>query len=412
MQVHTHLKVHTDQHTMEFPTLFGEASTGKRKVYNIKVVEKRTASGAVYGTIVKEYGYEDGKKQINEKDIYEGKNIGRSNETTALEQAISEARNSWQKKRSEGYKPEDEEEGSEAASAGAGPSRHKAIAEEVPAPMLAHDFNKRGHNITFPCYVQRKYDGTRCVAVPSVVTNSAGQSERHCGLFSRNRKAYPNLDHIKAELAVLPPSLILDGELYSDELTFQDIVGMVKRESLNAGDEVKQLKVQFHVYDIISDAPYEERLGRLQALMAAYKFRYIKLVKTEVAAAKEDIKRLHAAYVAEGYEGIMLRNATGLYKVGNRSADLQKYKEFLDTEYPVTGFKEGEGAEAGCVIWLCKTPEGREFACRPRGTRESRQELFLDGASYVGKPLTVRYQELTDEGLPRFPVGIAFRDYE
>ncbi len=392
---HTHLKVHTDQHTMEFPTLFGEASTGKRKVYNIKVVEKRSASGATYGTIVKEYGYEDGKKQINEKDIYEGKNIGRSNETTALEQAISEARNSWQKKRSEGYKPEDEEEEEEA-----GPSRHKAVAEEVPAPMLAHDFNKRGHNITFPCYVQRKYDGTRCVAVPTV------------GLFSRNRKAYPNLDHIKAELAVLPPSLILDGELYSDELTFQDIVGMVKRESLKAGDDVKQLKVQFHVYDIISDAPYEERLGRLQALMAAYKFKYIRLVKTEVAASPQDVKRLHAAYVAEGYEGIMLRNAAGLYKVGNRSADLQKYKEFLDTEYKIVDFKQGEGAEEGCVIWICQTAAGARFACRPRGTREDRQVLYSEGASHVGKLLTVRYQELTDEGLPRFPVGITIRDYE
>ena len=387
---------------MDFPTLFGEASTGKRKVYNIKVVENRTASGATYGTIVKEYGYEDGKKQINEKDIYEGKNIGRSNETTALEQAISEARNSWQKKRSEGYKPADDEEvddGSEDGSA-IGASRHKAIAEDVPAPMLAHDFNKRGHNMKFPCYVQRKYDGTRCVAVPGT------------GLFSRNRKAYPNLEHIKAELATLPPSLILDGELYSDELTFQDIVGMVKRQTLKAGDDVKQLKVQFHVYDIISDAPYEERLGRLQALMAAYKFKYICLVKTEVAAGPEDIKRLHAAYVAEGYEGIMLRNAAGLYKVGNRSADLQKYKEFLDTEYPVIGFKEGEGAEAGCVIWLCRTPEGREFACRPRGTREERQALFADGTSYVGKPLTVRYQELSEDRIPRFPVGITFRDYE
>lgn len=387
---------------MEFPTLFGSASTGKRKVYNIKVVANTTASGATYGTIVKEYGYEDGKKQINEKDIYEGKNIGRSNETTALEQAISEARNSWQKKRSEGYKPADEEEGDDGSEDGSaiGASRHKAVAEDVPAPMLAHDFNKRGHNMNFPCYVQRKYDGTRCVAVPTV------------GLFSRNRKAYPNLEHIKAELAVLPSSLILDGELYSDELTFQDIVGMVKRLTLKAGDDVKQLKVQFHVYDIISDAPYEERLGRLQALMAAYKFKYIRLVKTEVASTKEDVKRLHAAYVAEGYEGIMLRNAAGLYKVGNRSADLQKYKEFLDTEYPVVGFKEGEGAEANCVIWLCRTPEGREFACRPRGTREERQALFADGASYVGKPLTVRYQELSEDRIPRFPVGIAFRDYE
>jgi DNA ligase-1 len=39
-------------------------------------------------------------------------------------------------------------------------------------------------------------------------------------------------------------------------------------------------------------------------------------------------------------------------------------------------------------------------------------ELFQNGSEYVGKKLTIRFQELTDEGLPRFPVGIAFRDYE
>jgi DNA ligase-1 len=392
---------------MDFPQLVGEASTGKRKVWSIKVVDNGS-----HATIVTEHGYEDGKKQISEKDIYEGKNIGRSNETSPLQQAIQEARNSWQKKRAAGYVipdggmggrdphgHEEADDGSEEGSEVAG-GRHKAVAEDVPAPMLAHDFNKRGHNIAFPCYVQRKYDGTRCVAVPSV------------GLFSRNRKAYPNLEHIKAELAALPPSLILDGELYSDELTFQDIVGMVKRETLKAGDDIKQLKVQFHVYDIVSDAPYEERLGRLQALMAAYKFRYIKLVKTEVAATREDVKRLHAAYVAEGYEGIMLRNAKGLYKVGNRSADLQKYKEFLDTEYKIVDYKQGEGAEEGCVIWICETAAGARFACRPRGSREDRQVLFAEGASHVGKLLTVRYQELSNDGLPRFPVGITIRDYE
>lgn len=374
----------------EFPTLYGEASTGKRKVWTIRVDDRDSV-----GVIVTTHGYDGGKMQVNEKAIAVGKNIGRSNETTAVEQAVSEARASWTKKRETGYAPENEM----AEAAGAG-SRSKGIATEAPAPMLAHDFNKRGHNIKFPCYVQRKYDGTRCIAVPSV------------GLFSRMRKPFPNLEHIKAELAALPADLVLDGELYSDTLTFQEIVGMVRRETLKAGDDAKQLQVQFHVYDIVSDKPYEERLGRLQALMAAFRFRYIKLVKTEVAASVEDVKRLHGAYVAEGYEGIMLRNAAGRYAVGARSADLQKYKEFLDSEYTVVGFKEGEGLEAGCVIWLCETEAGQQFACRPRGSREERQALFEAGELYIGKPLTVRYQELTDEGLPRFPVGIAFRDYE
>ena len=83
-------------------------------------------------------------------------------------------------------------------------------------------------------------------------------------------------------------------------------------------------------------------------------------------------------------------------------------------ECEIVGYKEGEGLEAGCVIWLCKTDgcQPKTFACRPRGTREDRHKLFKIAEDYIGKMLTVRYQEKTDEGLLRFPVGIAIRDYE
>ena len=119
---------------------------------------------------------------------------------------------------------------------------------------------------------------------------------------------------------------------------------------------------------------------------------------------------MHAQYVAEGYEGIMLRNKEGVYS-NARSAHLQKYKEFTDMEVEIVGFKEGEGLEEGCIVWLCKLND-KQFACRPRGTREERMELFQNGGKYIGKQLTVRYQEKTDDGLLRFPVGIAIRDYE
>jgi DNA ligase-1 len=76
------------------------------------------------------------------------------------------------------------------------------------------------------------------------------------------------------------------------------------------------------------------------------------------------------------------------------------------------GFKEGDGVEKGCVLWRCATVEGLEFDCRPRGSREERAELYRRGATYVGKPLTVRFQEWTDDKVPRFPVGITIRDYE
>jgi DNA ligase-1 len=291
----------------------------------------------------------------------------------------------------------------------------KGINNEVPIPMLAHDFCKRGKSVQFPCYVQRKYDGTRCVSVPE------------SGLFSRNRKAYPHLEHIVTEINKLP--YILDGELYSDTLTFQEIVGIVKKETLKDGDKEKQMQIKFHVYDIVNDMPYEERYKQLKALFKG-QFKHLVLVQTNICESEEKMKELHGEYVAEGYEGIMLRNKSGLYK-NARSVDLQKFKTFQDEEFEVIGFKEGEGQEAGCVLWICNANNdvtndvnndvtndvkddvhSKTFACRPRGTREDRIELFKNGSQYIGKKLTVRFQELTDDKIPRFPVGIAFRDYE
>jgi DNA ligase-1 len=122
--------------------------------------------------------------------------------------------------------------------------------------------------------------------------------------------------------------------------------------------------------------------------------------------------RLHVIFTTQGNEGTIIRNKDGIYKLNHRSSDLQKYKSFQDDEYEIIGFKEGTNTDEGCVIWECKTPNGLEFSVRPRGTKEQRTEWFDNGESYIGSLLTVRYQELTDDGIPRFPVGIAIRDYE
>jgi hypothetical protein len=392
-----------------FPELQGEATTGKTKMWSIKVTERALAAGLV-GVIETTHGYVDGKKQVNEKIITEGKNIGKKNETTPLQQAINEARSSWVKKKESGYTAvgvsdelsgaNDDAESVESGAVGeAKGNKSKGIDEDVPSPMLAHDYNKRGKSIKFPCFVQRKFDGTRCVGMPGK------------GLFSRNRKRYPHMDHIVEEINKLPAGIHLDGELYSDTLTFQEIVGLVKRETLKKGDDEKQLQIKFHIYDIVNTMPYEQRYANLQMLFNKYKFKHLVLVKTDVCESEEKMKELHAQYVAEGYEGIMLRNKTGLYK-NARSIDLQKYKCFETEEFEIINYKEGEGQEEGCVIWICKTSEGKTFNCRPCGTREERSEMYQDGSSYIGKMITVKFQEWTDEKMPRFPVAQAVRDYE
>lgn len=386
----------TPNTTKEFPTLYGESSHGKRKVWSIRV-ETRTTDSCAHGVIINEHGYEDGKKVVNERVVEKGKNIGRSNETTPFQQAVSEAQSTWNKKRDAGYKPID----SEKASA---PTGSLPVALTPPLPMLAQDFNKRGKSITFPCYVQAKLDGVRCVAVADNQT-----------LFSRNGKAFPHLQHIRAELAALPAGSILDGELYSDALTFQEIVGLVKKETLRGDDAEKLKKIYLCVYDIIvAGKTNTERIVLLENLFVAdeHMFRHMRLLPTKKCATRDGVQVFHADFVAAGYEGLMLRNCTGMYRVGVRSTDLQKYKEFEDAEYKVIGYKEGDGLEKGCVIWMCETPKGQVFAVRPRGTHETRIEHMKEADRFVGQQLTVRFQELTTDGIPRFPVGLAFRDYE
>ena len=98
------------------------------------------------------------------------------------------------------------------------------------------------------------------------------------------------------------------------------------------------------------------------------------------------------------------------------SDDLEKVKEFKSEEFEIIGGKEGTGTDEGCVIYRCITKEGKEFDARPRGTVEDRKQMLLDLPDSIGKPLTVRFAEYSDDGIPQQPVGVpiaeAVRDYE
>jgi DNA ligase-1 len=388
------------------PTLYDKAKTGKTKVWSVKVETRGSAA-----VILTSHGYIDGKIQTTEREVLVGKNIGKKNETTPLQQAINEAQSDWNKKvEREGYKTSVEavESISHVASNSTASSATDADDEgtnstassDIPRPMLAHPLDKRGKNLKYPCFAQRKLDGVRCLAI-------SGK-----GPYSRNALPFENLDHIQADINRLPAGTILDGEVYSDTVKFQALVGLVKKKTLTEADKPLISTLYLCVYDIIVPGTYAERKAALEDIFAKNTFRHLRLLPTVECASLEDVKRLHAEYVAEGYEGIILRNKAGVYNVGNRSADLLKYKEFLDEEFAITGHTVGEGLEAGCVIWTCVTKEGASFSVRPRGTHEDRQVALATASAQVGKKLTVRFQEWTDDKKPRFPVGLAIRDYE
>ena len=404
------------EHVEELPTIYGVEKNGKTKTWTARIY-RDILNGNATAEIV--YGQLDGKKQTTTREYTEGKNLGKKNETTPLQQCMSETRRKWQDKmEKEGYSlvpPVLESESnsqSESNLLNPSPSGGKVF------PMLAHAYgplsskNKK-NDIVFPCYVQPKLDGLRCVCY---LMQSGNSNDCKVVAQSRTGAYFETVEHICDELRPIllkNPGLILDGELYTTDIPFEELAGLIKRKNKNLSDaDVHQRQcIKYHVYDVVVDgAPYSERHKHILDTVGSATRHHVEVVHTQLIHTLGEFRQAFGEYVAGGYEGIMLRNAHGPYRQNYRSHDLQKYKEFVEAEYPIVGFKEADGRDKGTVVWVCRTAEEREFSVRPRGTQEQRRQWFQDGQQHVGKLLTVIYQELSELNVPRFPVGKAIRD--
>lgn len=348
--------------------------------------------------IVKEYGQIGGKMQTVSDTIKDGKNIGKSNETTPEDQAIAEATAQWEKKLKSGYSKTQSD-----ARAGVVDTKFVTGGME---PMLAHKFRDHESKIQYPCYAQPKLDGIRCIAIIEMGVAT---------LWTRTRKPITGVPHIIKALEYQFPQhdgdgpedrTICDGELYNHAYKnrFEEIVSFVKQVTPKAGHEV----VEYHIYDMIDDFEFHERsniiekAGLVNPLVA---------VKTTYTLNAEELMEQFSEDRAAGYEGTMVRNADSLYE-GKRSYNLQKIKEFDDSEFKITGVKSGRGRMADCAIFTCTNASGDLFDCKMEGSLDVLKEILKNPKSVIGKMLTVRYQGFTNGKMPRFPIGVSVRDYE
>lgn len=376
--------------TETFGPLYARSSTDKTKTWQAMVVEE-DGKPVLLNTL---HGYIDGRKTSSSKEI-KGKNLGKANETSPYEQACSDAQSKMNKKLDEGYVT----------------ALYKLKGQSLLLPMLAHPYTKRKHDIKWPAIVQPKLNGVRCL---SRMTEDTPE------YISRKGKKYDTVDHLNKEVEYLTCELgvPLDGEIFHPDWTFQEIVRAVKKDR---GDKTDEL--QYWVYDIVdTQKGFEDRAAAMFEAFVLKKGHWkpgypcplgnVVLVPSVEVANEEEMMVQHKKYVDAGYEGTIIRNKDGKYILKNRSKDLQKYKDFLDEEYIIVGGKEATGNDAGTVVFECKTKEEKTFAVRPKGSRELRREWLTDLDKIIGKPLTVRYQELSEDGVPIFPVGIEMRDYE
>lgn len=380
--------------SLVLPMLYKKTSTGADQWWSIEVEGRLLHDEEA--TIITRYGQVGGKIQEARDVITEGKNIGKANETSPLEQAEAEAKSQWEKKKKKGYVEKLKD-----ARAG----KTDDIIEGGVFPMLAQSFAKHGHKITYPAYAQPKFDGHRCIAV--IKNNKAT-------LWTRTRKPITGLPHIIDDLEQMAaetdtPNIVLDGELYHHEYrnNFEELTSFIRNPEPKPGYKV----VQYHIYDAVLDCAFAERTDIVKDFLDEAQGSSLKTVETISVEDEDDLMLAFDRFVADGYEGAMVRNADGHYEVNKRSYDLQKVKEFQDSEYEIVGVEAGRGKMADKAIFVCKTKDGTEFRVKMKGSLDELKKYVDRPKTAIGRMLTVQYQGITNKSeVPRFPVGLRLRE--
>jgi len=369
---------------MKLDTIYKKTKTGATQEWTIEVVgnKYRTHSGQVGGAIT-----------TNEWTICYGKNVGRANETTDKEQTMLEAVAKRTKKLESGYF-----------------ENIKHInKQQYFEPMLASKWEDSKDKVTYPIFSQPKLDGIRCVVTKN-------------GMFSRNGKPIISAPHIReslSEVFEVYPDLILDGELYADKFASDcnKIVSLVKKSKPTDADLKESKKnIQYWIYDLPdNDIQFGERCERLHELFENYNSfsKHCVEVETEICNDEDEVMGLYEEYVDNGFEGQMLR-LNKEYE-NKRSKSLMKHKSFVDEEYTILDIVEGEGNRTGTAGYMVfETAEGKRFKSNVKGTWEETAEMLKNKKKLIGKEATIKYFNLTPDGIPRFPyvINIDRNEYE
>lgn len=352
---------------MTFKTLYKRSVTGKISEWTIETKGNkfRTMSGFI-----------DGQKVISEWTVCEAKSY-----CTAEEQAVRQAKALHKKK----------------MDLGAFEDINDIDKPVYFKPMLANDYNDYKTKIKYPAATQPKLDGVRAIVQES-------------GMNSRNGKALISAPHIHEALKPLfeqYPDLVFDGELYApkDSCDFNKIISCVRKTKPKPADLVESKSyIQYWIYDLPSHpGTFTERY---KALLELELPDCCVIVPTEQVDNENDISAYYSEYMADGYEGQMIRVLDSEYE-NKRSKHLLKHKSFMDAEFEIKGVVEGKGKLTGKIGKLVF--DGFESAVN--GDHEYLEMLFKRG-DLIGKKATVKYFELTTDGAPRFPKVVAIRDFE
>ena len=344
-------------------TLYKKDSKGKIRCVQIS---------ALGDVITQKSGLIDGALTTHQSTA-KPKNVGKANETSAQEQAILEATSKIERKLKEGYfKTIDE-----------------AKDNTVILPMLAKPYKEEKHKIDWDnCYVQPKLDGMRCLSFP-------GNKK-----ISRKNTPIDTMDHIQVEWPAAFSGPV-DGELYVHGENFQQNMRFIKKYRPG-----KSERIQYWIYDIVSELPFSDRLGLIMAI--CQNSVNCKLVETFKVWNEDQVQDAHRQFIADGFEGTIVRWGNDSYAINKRSSSLLKHKDFLDEAYKIIDVVPNDKkVEQGTFV--VQDTAGRTFKTGMKFSHSEREEILSNKENYIGQIAEVRFFEFSEDGIPRFPVCVGLR---
>ena len=274
--------------------------------------------------------------------------------------------------------------------------------------MQCKYFKQSKSKVRYPAIAQRKLNGIRA----TVTRDDTGIT-----VETKSGNIIQTVAHLDIDLmAMLEPGDQIDGEIYKHEMTLNEIASLVSKIIFNSSEQKcdyisRRETLQFHCFDLCKlETPFILRYQILSKKINETD--KIKIVQNFKLFSENDVYFFDETFVNAGYEGVVIRNIDGLYLPGKRSNDCQKYKDFLDNEYTIIGYKQAVGKDAGTVIFRCKTTDNQSFYVRMKGNLNYRKSISKIAYDLIGKNMTVRHYGFSQSGIPMYPTGIVIRDYE
>jgi len=306
-------------------------------------------------------------------------------------------------------------------------------------PMLAPNEKVDLNEIDYPILASHKLDGIRCLFINGEILSRSLKPIQNKQL---REKLQPLADYSREQ------SVILDGEIYSPELSFQEITRFVMTQDFNDPKSIKKhgevLKVpehlKFYCFDYVREInlcqPFEDRFINVITIGDDFKDIAVSVLQKEVDS-KEAIEEYFTDALSKGYEGLILKAGWSKYKCGRgtiKEGLIYKVKPFVTFDATIIGVVQATEVDPNAEVTINELGrsvtskkkddriliekasafivkyEGQEVKPTLAMTDAEKSEVWANREAYIGKIIEYKGMLVGSKDVPRHPVMIRFRE--